>query len=410
MHGPDALPPADPRLESPHAAQLRRGFPRLRFDSALESEFRKDYRARILPQVRRNLWLAMAFVVGFAWLTHGILDRQSNAVMDMIRLALFAPLLVLGQVVAYSSRLARFFPVICQVGAALFGMGVAVLAVIAAQNGASLISSAVVVTIYIYLMLGMMFYEALAVGLLIFLGYLVAAAIGDVPPALMRTDSGILVIGNVIGAMVCYSLERANRTNFLESRLLIETASRDGLSGIYNRRYFDDHLAQAWAKASREPVALALLLIDIDHFKAYNDHYGHQAGDDCLKRVARCLERCARRPLDIAARYGGEEFAVILFDTHPDHVRELAQRIRSEIAALAITHCASPSRRLTVSIGAACVDPAPTRSPLGLVQLADEALYGAKARGRDCVVLLDNTEYDGLITGTFRRTAKTASA
>ena len=106
-------------------------------------------------------------------------------------------------------------------------------------------------------------------------------------------DGGVLVFTNVIGAMVCYTLERATRTNYLEERLLIETASRDGLTGIHNRRLFDEHVDRIWPQATRDNASLGLLLIDIDHFKAYNDYYGHQAGDECLRQVAWCLSRCA---------------------------------------------------------------------------------------------------------------------
>jgi diguanylate cyclase (GGDEF)-like protein len=150
---------------------------------------------------------------------------------------------------------------------------------------------------------------------------------------------------------------------------------------------------------------VALLLIDIDHFKAYNDFCGHQAGDECLRRVARSLTRTARRPLDATARYGGEEFAIVLFDVRRDYVEDVARRIQAGIESLAIGHPASPQgERLTVSIGAACVQPASGRSHFGFIQLADEALYAAKESGRNCVVIMDK-EYDQLSTGSFRKSA-----
>jgi diguanylate cyclase (GGDEF)-like protein len=270
----------------------------------------------------------------------------------------------------------------------------------------SLISSVVTVSFYIYLMLGMMFYEALVSGCLILLGYVIAAISGGLPPTEIHMDAGILAFSNVIGAMVCYSLERAHRTNFLESQLLIETASRDGLTGIHNRRAFDDHLDTLWPQAIRDRTPLALMLVDIDHFKAYNDCYGHQAGDECLKQVAWCLSACARRPLDVTARYGGEEFAIVLYDARRDHVQNLAQRIQDRIEQMRLEHRAAPLRRLTVSIGAACIEPTGERSHFGFVQLADEALYEAKERGRNCVTIMDNKEYEQLSTGSFRAREK----
>jgi diguanylate cyclase (GGDEF)-like protein len=118
------------------------------------------------------------------------------------------------------------------------------------------------------------------------------------------------------------------------------------------------------------------------------------------------LSRCARRPLDITARYGGEEFAVVLYDANRGHVEDACRRIQAEIESLAIVHAASPTtgRRLTVSIGAACIVPKPGRTHYGFIQLADEALYDAKERGRNCVVIMDK-EYEQLSTGSFRKGA-----
>jgi len=153
---------------------------------------------------------------------------------------------------------------------------------------------------------------------------------------------------------------------------------------------------------------IALLLVDIDYFKAYNDYFGHQAGDEALRHVAQTLARSARRPLDFAARYGGEEFAVVLYYATREYVDEVAARIQQNMEALALKHPASPiAKQLTVSIGAACVVPAPDRSPFGFVQLADEALYEAKGQGRNRCVIMDK-EYEQMSTGSFRKSAPQA--
>jgi diguanylate cyclase (GGDEF)-like protein len=392
--------------ESPHALQLQRGFPRLRFEPALEDEFKRTHRSETLPQVRRNLWLGIAFLLVFAVLTHLVLAPSTSRQLDLIRLGTFAPLLIVALVVVHSRWYERFYPIVCFVGAPLFGIGAVAIAVIAAKDGVSLLSAIVLVTIYIYFMLGMTFYPALAAALAVFLAYAVGAQAANLPTAPMVIDLSVLAFTNVIGAMVCYSLERANRTTFLEERLLIETASRDGLTGIRNRRFFDEHVEKIWPQAIRERSPLALLLVDIDHFKAYNDCYGHQAGDECLRQVAWCLSRSARRPLDVTARYGGEEFAIVLYDARRSHAEEVSHRIRSGIEALAIEHAASPSdaKRLTISIGVACIEPVAGRSPSGFIQLADEALYAAKERGRNRVVIMDK-EYEQLSTGSFRHGA-----
>jgi two-component system chemotaxis family response regulator WspR len=181
--------------------------------------------------------------------------------------------------------------------------------------------------------------------------------------------------------------------------------ARDGLTGLKNRGAFDDYFPRMWQQALRDRRSLALLLIDVDHFKPYNDRYGHQAGDRALRRVAQVVQGFARRPLDIAARYGGEEFVLALFDLSADNVREIADQLRKSIHALNITHEDSPTALfVTASIGVAIVGPRIGRSPEGAVQVADEALYSAKRSGRNCVSVVD-CDQALFSTGTFRRTA-----
>jgi len=406
MSNPDAGGPDDLLAGSAHAKQLERGFPWLVFERPLEQEFREVFIASSLPQIRRNLWIAAVFVIGISLLTHEVLDAAVSRRLDFIRLTVLAPVLVFALAVVYSKWYRRVYPVAAQIGAAIFGGGVAVIAVLAASSGVSLISTVVLVTIFIYFMLGMRFYPSLLAASVVLAVYVVAAFVAGIDRGELLVDSGVLVFANLIGARVGYNLERANRTNFLESRLLTEAASRDGLTGIHNRRAFDDRLDLLWPQATREQTPLALMLIDIDHFKPYNDYYGHQAGDECLRKVARCLMRCARRPLDVTTRYGGEEFAIVLYDAGREQVEEVARQLRQAIEALGIKHLASPSphERLTVSIGAACVTPSFGRSHFGFIQLADEALYAAKEQGRDRLVIMDK-EYEQLSTGAFRRAA-----
>ena len=387
--------------ESAHALQLKRGFPRLRFDDPnLERSFWRVQRARTRPQISRNLLLGVGFVVGFSTLTHLVLPGAVNRLLDLIRLMVLGPVFATAFILVHSRLYQRWYPLVCPYIAVMFGVGVVALAVIAASQGVTLIASVVLATIYNYQMLGLAFRAALSASLLVLLSYPIIATLAGMPGTQLLVDFGMLTFTNVIGAMVCYSLERANRTNFLESQLLMETARRDGLTGISNRRTFDEHVDRIWAQAAREHTPMTLLLIDIDHFKAYNDRFGHQAGDECLRRVAWSLSNNARRPLDIAARYGGEEFAIILFDSRRDHAEVVARQIQSDIEALNIAHPLSPEggQWLTVSIGIACIEPLVDRSHHGFVQLADEALYAAKERGRNCVVIMDK-EYGDQSTG-----------
>ncbi len=161
-------------------------------------------------------------------------------------------------------------------------------------------------------------------------------------------------------------------------------ATLDGLTHIPNRRRFDEYLEQEWRRMAREKLSLSLILCDIDFFKLYNDAYGHQAGDECLKQVATTIFRVVKRPADLVARYGGEEFAVILPNTPAAGALKVAENIRLGIRALEIVH---PVSQVTMSLGVASTVPIPKSSEGALIAAADKALYQAKIQGRDRTVL-----------------------
>jgi diguanylate cyclase (GGDEF)-like protein len=166
-----------------------------------------------------------------------------------------------------------------------------------------------------------------------------------------------------------------------------ELSLTDSLTGLGNRRRFDEGLLAEWAHARRAGKPLALLIADVDYFKRYNDCYGHQSGDDCLAQVAQVLQGQSRRAIDLVARYGGEEFAVIVSDTHQDGAVLLGEALCRAVAALALPHADSPHGRVTISIGAAVAMPGDEMEPSALIRLADAALYRAKSEGRNGVCL-----------------------
>ena len=168
---------------------------------------------------------------------------------------------------------------------------------------------------------------------------------------------------------------------------LARLSQQDGLTGLANRRRFDLDLMRELGRARRERRPIALIMADVDHFKAFNDTYGHPAGDDCLRRVAAALRSVCRRPVDVAARYGGEEFALILPDTTEESARSRATEAVRAVAALEIEHRGSPVARLvTLSLGiAGCVPDADVVADT-LVERADQALYAAKRAGRNMAV------------------------
>ncbi|RFP09141.1 sensor domain-containing diguanylate cyclase [Duganella sp. BJB488] len=162
----------------------------------------------------------------------------------------------------------------------------------------------------------------------------------------------------------------------------------DGLTGIANRRHFDVALDRELRRAQRNNSQLSLLLMDIDSFKAYNDHFGHQQGDACLTLVAEAFAAMLQRPADLAARYGGEEFAAVLPDTGPEQAAQHAEAIRARIAALEITHAPAATRpHVTMSIGVASYDKHGLCDAATMLAAADSCLYAAKHAGRDCVIV-----------------------
>lgn len=187
----------------------------------------------------------------------------------------------------------------------------------------------------------------------------------------------------------------------------------DGLTDVANRRRFEECLAQEWRRARRTADPLSLLMIDVDHFKLFNDHYGHPAGDEGLRQMAHAIAGASVRPGDLVARYGGEEFVVLLPQTTRQGAAHLAVAILAAVASLEIANAASPTApHLTVSIGVASLDddsawwpaaPADSRHaadmigpclPATLVRAADTAMYAAKAAGRGCAMLLDIADFD----------------
>lgn len=204
----------------------------------------------------------------------------------------------------------------------------------------------------------------------------------------INTYETITPAGYVVSARADVSdLIRKEQELAAANELLAELSATDGLTGIANRRRFDEALAQEWLRATRAGTPLSLLLIDIDHFKAYNDHYGHLAGDECLRCVAQILSDCLRRAGELVARYGGEEFALLLPGAELEEAQALAQRCCERLREAAIDHSNSnTAAHLTLSIGAATISPLPSQKPELLITAADNALYRAKHAGRNrCV-------------------------
>jgi diguanylate cyclase (GGDEF)-like protein len=395
--------------ETPAARQLRAGFQWLRFERELEREFRREQASQRLPQIRLNLYLAAALVVAFGGLNTLVLGANAPASIWAVQFGVLLPVAILAIVVTHLPNGRRIYPRVAPLLVPIAGLAVISIELQAARIDVhSLFVTVVLAAIFTYYLVGLLFYEAVRANALTWAAYVAFGLASGVSDMHVVYNALVLLFANVVGASVAYGLEMVLRAHFLEARLLSEAASRDGLTALYNRRRFDEHLDRVWQQAQREGTTLALLLVDIDFFKRYNDRHGHQAGDECLRGVAAALQRAARRPLDFVARYGGEEFAVVLYDPSREYVRDLSSRIHAGMAALAIPHGESVAPCVTVSIGAAYVAPTLERSSHGFVQLADEALYEAKGSGRNQTAFRD-VEYAELETGSFRAARRGAA-
>lgn len=197
-------------------------------------------------------------------------------------------------------------------------------------------------------------------------------------------------LGNAVHQFRRMALEAIERESELQAlnKRLEQLSISDSLTGLANRRRFDEVLPAEWARAERARQFMAVLMIDVDSFKPFNDRYGHQAGDECLKQIAGVLKRRITRPSDLAARYGGEEFSVVLAQCNVDGANVIAEQIRQEIEALQIKHEDSVVGVVTVSIGVAAITPSSQSSADELVRRADQALYKAKDAGRNHVAQL----------------------
>ena len=191
-------------------------------------------------------------------------------------------------------------------------------------------------------------------------------------------------ISKPINPKIVRARVRTHLTLKAQADLLRQWVYIDGLTGVYNRRYFDERLATEWARAMRTQAALSVVLLDVDLFKRYNDRYGHQAGDDCLRRVATALKAGIRRPGDLAARYGGEEFVCLLPDTNLSGALTLAKQLGGAVRALQMTHADSAvAPVVTVSLGVGSKASKSQGSAVALLSVADAQLYRAKSLGRN---------------------------
>jgi diguanylate cyclase (GGDEF)-like protein len=388
------------------ADQLARGFHGLRFEGELEAAYRRDQFRDRIRYLRINLAILAAISLLVIQVDHIVMPVIRRLVPDLARTGIMLPLLIVGFAVTFTRRADAWYPRYIAVAMSIALAAMSWVTISAWMAGEPRIFGRMLLAmVAVYFVLGLAFRSAIVVNAVGLAAFVTVAVLKGMPGVDLLHYLLTICIANVICVAGAWNLEHARRTAWLEGQRLAETALQDGLTGIHNRRRFDDHLQRAWAQGIRDRKPLALVFGDIDHFKPFNDRYGHQAGDEALKSVASTLAGFARRPLDLAARFGGEEFAVILYDTGRAEAERIGAKILEAVRGLAIPHGASGAAPvLTISLGIACVVPGARRSWAGIVQLADQALYAAKDGGRNRFEVLEE-EYEHMQTGYFHRKA-----
>ena len=386
--------------DSPYAAELQRNPLPLRFAEPLESQYLRHrlLESRTLIRVASLVGIALTGVRGLEQVAEGNWSR-----MIWLGISLVVATSVLLTLLAWSPRFERLYPKWAQYVVPIRNALIAIqIAAAAARGQVEMLIAMPITFIGPFFFLGLPLSTSLVCAATTAVTYGISATVFGLPAAVaFRAD--VLLIGGIIACVIAvWNLEKTARLSFLEGGFIAELAQRDALTGTKNRRVFDEHLDQLWRHAIDEARSMAILLIDIDHFKAYNDHYGHQAGDRTLCAVAQAVQKVVSRPLDLLTRYGGEEFAVILYDVNEAQACGVADRLCKSVTELNIEHRASKtSSRVTISVGVAAIQPTADRSPGGAIQLADQALYQAKVRGRNRVQVMDDAQHRMLVTGVF---------
>ncbi|QNM98600.1 GGDEF domain-containing protein [Chitinimonas koreensis] len=383
----------DPELlsdsgRSPYRRELAQGYRWLRFAAPLEREFRHFHARAHLLRVRWSTGLAIVMFGLFTVVNVRMLPANLWIELTAFRFVLVLPLFFAIIWASYRPACYDWLQRLQTLAALMAGISINAALMVAMSNRLPFpYEGLLLATLFIYFVAWLLWWRAL----LINLGLLAMFALLEwhlQPDAGLRTFHLVLMLcGNMVGAVGSYFIEHGARSNFLVTALLRELAEHDGLTGLYNRRTFNAHLDRLWRQTQRDGSWLALAMIDVDHFKRFNDQYGHAAGDRALQAVAGAIAGQARRPFDMAARYGGEEF--VLLWHHPDgaELPALVEQLRAAVEALAIPHAGSEHGSLTISVGATLADPGRHAHPEAALRTADEALYLAKAGGRNrCVI------------------------
>lgn len=411
---PDAsLAPSPREVDRAYVAEagamLEKNFSWMRFPEPLEAQFQRDGQAWRLRYFMYSGWLSLIVFNGFLLVDYMMVPDVLHLALQ-VRLLVFTPFglcILLTGTLAPHWMLRHCSPAMIESLVALSGLGAAAaLAYILAASHSPMSQyyhvGLMVVIVYGNVVQRLRFWYALAFSLAVFVihvgGILMIEAFNA---RLILPMVALVAATSIFTLMANYAMERDERRRYLLSlrrkhllddlgdvRQRLQRLSRvDGLTGVFNRRHLDIYLQQVWQRAQHGRDDVAVIMVDVDHFKLYNDHYGHLQGDQCLIKIAQTMQDCLRRPGDIVARFGGEEFVAVLPHASAETGRVAAERLRQAVERLGLPHEASTAGAcVTISVGVGHAVPRPGDDLSGVLSLADAALYEAKGGGRNRVV------------------------
>ena len=395
-------------LETDIQKSMKSGFPRLLFANRLEQHYLADTLA-----ARNNRFFIMGVIAIFLYNLFLITDREMLPDVYLtawkIRLGIVTPAMVICMAIVRWRAFVRFFDFFADFLILLTsGSIILILDLSHHPNVVHYHTGVILIVMFGNIVVRLKFWHAFGVSWLTFFLYVLTVTnITPMTPPVMINSSVVLFSAIIISLIANYQMERDLRWNYLRNLLTeIETirlekakaelellSSSDVLTGLANRRHCDVFLDTEWQMGIRYRTQLSMLFLDVDDFKAYNDHYGHQAGDICLQKIAIIIKECVHRPQDLCARYGGEEFIILLPNTSRESTLQLAEKIRNNVELENIPHAYSrASSHVTISIGVVSMIPQAGLNQNILVEMADKALYNAKNLGRNQIQVFTSME------------------
>jgi diguanylate cyclase (GGDEF)-like protein len=373
-------------------SQRADGFLSLKFRPELEGEFRADHSEEVIP-ARLALLVAALVLIAIVPLLDLLFLHPPADFVPRSRWAQFGvmiPSLVVAGLFTVARPLRRWSDLFALVAAFAVSAGVIYQRQAGAAFGYHVPSELVAVVLTGTAVMAGLRTAWFAPMVLLILGL---SAWSEIQTFGAHSRSYYIILAQAMLAAIAVlgaaMQEYGARRSWLQRKMLEELTQRDPLTGLINARGLHDAYRRVFATATREHRPILVVAVDIDHFKAYNDHYGHLAGDDCLRRVANVLSRHGRRGNDVVARTGGEEFVVVRYDVPADKAAAMPEAMRQDVERLGILHAGVPHRPsvVTVSVGAVSGVPGPRVAPEALLEIADAQLYHSKQRGRNCVSL-----------------------